>query len=238
MPTQPAKKSPNLKSEATRTRILESALATFRERGFEKSTMREIATVAEVAVGAAYYYFDSKDAIVMAFYQRAQQEMAPSLDAILSEEKTFADRLRGIIGYKFEYFAPNRALLGALSAHIDPSHPLSPFSQETAAIREQDIGFFARAVAESKVKAPSHIQPYLPRLLWLYQMGLLLFWVYDGSPGQARTQLLFDKTLNMILLGLRLASLPFLRPLHRLAGELLEVIYDEPSATSTKAAKR
>jgi AcrR family transcriptional regulator len=228
-PTQPGKKSTMLKSEATRARILESALATFRERGFEKSTMREIAVAAGVAVGAAYYYFDSKDAIVMAFYQRAQQEMAPSLDAILSKSKTLEARLRGLITYKFEYFAPNRALLGALSAHVDPTHALSPFSQETAAIREQDIAFFARAVDDSKVKLPSNIRPYLPRLLWLYQMGLLLFWVYDHSPRQTRTQFLFDKTLKMMLITLRLAGLPFLRPIHRLAGDLLEVIYGTAS---------
>jgi AcrR family transcriptional regulator len=223
--TQPEKKPPLLKSEATRARILESALATFRERGFEKSTMREIAAAAGVAVGATYYYFDSKDAIVMAFYQRAQQEMAPSLDAILSDAKTLEARLRGLITHKFKYFYANRALLGALSAHADPAHALSPFSQETAAIREQDTEFFERAVEDSKVKLPSNISPYLPRLLWLYQMGLLLFWVYDHSPRQARTQILFDKTLKMMLITLRLAGLPFLRPIHRLAGELLEIIY-------------
>ena len=223
-PSQAEKKAP-IKSEATRTRILESALAIFRERGFEKSTMREIATAARVAVGSDYYYFDSKDAIVMAFYQRAQQEMAPSLDTILSEEKTLEGRLRGVIAYKFEYFSANRALLGALSGHVDPAHALSPFSAETAAIREQDIAFVNRAVADSKVKLPSSIQPYLPRLLWLYQMGLILFWVYDHSPKQAQTQILFDKTLKMILISLKLAGLPLLRPIHRLAGELLEVIY-------------
>jgi AcrR family transcriptional regulator len=227
---QPAKKPPSLKSEATRARILESALATFRERGFEKATMREIAAAAEVAVGAAYYYFDSKDAIVMAFYQQAQEEMAPSLKAILGNAQTLEGRLRGAISFKLEYFLPNRALLGALSAHVDPGHPLSPFSEETAAIREQDIGVFEQIVERSKVKPPPAIQPYLPRLLWLYQMGLLLFWVYDRSPNQARTKILFDKTLKMILLGLRLGRLPFLRPVHRLAGELLEVIYGKPSA--------
>jgi AcrR family transcriptional regulator len=222
--TQPEKKV-SLKSDETRARILESALVTFRERGFENSTMREIAASAGVAVGATYYYFDSKDAIVMAFYQRAQQEMAPSLDAILSEAKTLEARLRGLIKHKFEYFQANRALLGALSAHIDPAHSLSPFSRETAAIREQDIAFFERAVEDSKVKLPSNIIPYLPRLLWLYQMGLLLFWVYDQSPRQGRTQILFDKTLKMVLLALQMARLPFLRPIHRLAGELLEMIY-------------
>jgi AcrR family transcriptional regulator len=213
------------KADATRARILETALATFRERGFESATMREIAASAGVAVGAAYYYFDSKDAIVMAFYQRAQVEMAPSLDAMLAEAKTLEARLRGLITHKFKYFQANRALLGALSAHIDPAHPLSPFSRETIAIREQDTAFFARAVEDSKVKLPPNILSYLPRLLWLYQMGLLLFWVYDHSPRQARTQLLFDKTLNMLLITLRVAGLPVLRPIHRLAGELLEVIY-------------
>jgi AcrR family transcriptional regulator len=223
--TQLEKKPPVPKSDATRARILESALATFRERGFEKSTMREIAAAAGVAVGATYYYFDSKDAIVMAFYERAQQEMAPALDAILSEAKTLEARLRGLIAHKFKYFYANRALLGALSAHVDPAHALSPFSQETAAIRERDTAFFERAVEDSKVKLPSNISPYLPRLLWLYQMGLLLFWVYDHSPKQARTQILFDKTLKMMLITLRLAGLPFLRPIHRLTGELLEIIY-------------
>ena len=46
--------------------------------------MREIAAAAGVAVGAAYYYFDSKDALVMAFYEQAQEDMTPSLDAILA----------------------------------------------------------------------------------------------------------------------------------------------------------
>ena len=73
------------KSEATRQRILAAALRVFRERGFDAATMREVAAEAGVAVGAAYYYFDSKDAIVMAFYEQSQQEMAPELEAILQE---------------------------------------------------------------------------------------------------------------------------------------------------------
>ena len=215
------------KSEETRTRILGAALAVFRERGFERSTMREIATAAEVAVGAAYYYFESKDAIVMAFYERSQNQMRPQIEALLDKSKTLEARLRAIISTKFECFGPNRKLLGALSAHADPEHPLSPFSSETKTIREQDIAFFSRAVADSAVKLPSNIKPYLPRLLWMYQMGLILFWVYDRSENQKRTTLLYEKTLKMILVTLKLAGIPLLRPLHRLAGELLEVVYGE-----------
>jgi len=215
------------KSEATRAHILDAALRVFRERGFQAATMREIAAAAGVAVGAAYYYFDSKDALVMTFYEQSQEQMAPALDSILASSRTFEARLRGIIGQKFDYFAPNRALVGALSSHIDPEHPLSPFGAVTAPIRDRDVSYFVRAVNESGIKLPPSIQPYLPRLLWLYQMGLLLFWVYDRSPRQAHTTLLFDKTLAMMLLAIKLAGLPLLKPFYRPAGELLKTIYGE-----------
>lgn len=215
------------KSEETRRRILEAALEIFRERGFEGATMRDIAARAEVATGAAYYYFDSKEAIVMAFYERAQEELRVALERLLEEPGTFEEWLRRIVQAKLDYFLPNRKLLGALSAHTDPAHPLSPFSEKTRPVREQDIGFFARAVEESKVRLPKNLAPYLPRLLWLYQMGIILFWVYDGSPGQRRTAELFDKTVKMIVLTLRLAAIPLLRPMHRLAADLLRAVYGE-----------
>ncbi len=218
------------KSEETRGRILEAALSVFRERGFEKATMREIAAEAGVAVGAAYYYFDSKDALVMAFYERSQGEMHAGIEAGLDDlrssgAKSLEARLRVVIGTKFAYFAPNRKLLGALSAHSDPEHPLSPFSAETAVIREQDIASFERVVTESKIKLPPTVAPYLGRLLWMYQMGLILFWVYDRSPGQERTMQVYEKTLKMLMATLKIAGFPLLRPIHRAAGELLGMLY-------------
>jgi AcrR family transcriptional regulator len=224
--TTPEKKQTGLKkSGETRARILEAALRVFRERGFERATMREIAAEAEVAVGAAYYYFESKEAIVMAFYERSTGQMRPVLEEILERSRTLEERLRGLIDEKFHCFGHNRKLLGALSAHADPEHSLSPFSRDTAAIRDQDIGFFERAVEDSKVKLPPRIKPYLPRLLWMYQMGLILFWVYDRSDEQKRTRLLFDQSLKMLLLTLRLAGFPLLRPMHKMAADLLDAVY-------------
>lgn len=223
------------KSDETRSRILEAALRVFGERGFERATMREIATEAGVATGAAYYYFDSKDSIVMAFYERAQATMHPQIEAALDTATTLEARLRAIISAKFNYFAPNRHLLSALTAHTDPDHPLSPFSAETAPIREQDIASFERAARESRIKLPAATSPYLGRLLWMYQMGLILFWVYDKSPDQTRTRLLYDKTLKLLLTTLKLAGFPLLRPLHTIAGDLLATIYDDKPPTELPA---
>lgn len=218
------------KSEATRARILHAALRVFRERGFHEATMREIAAAAEVAVGAAYYYFDSKNALVMAFYEESQNHLVPAIDQSLDQSRSLEQRLHVIVEHKLDYFAPNRALMSALSAHIDPRHPLSPFGAGTAPIRDRDVAFFARAISDSNVHIAPSIAPYLARLLWLYQMGLMLYWVYDDSPQQQRTRQLLDKSLHLILFALRIASVPLLRPIYRPAGELLRLVYGEDAS--------
>ena len=215
------------KGELTRNTILATALQLFRDKGFEATTMRDIANQAGVALGAAYYYFDSKDTIVMGFYERAQEQLTPLLDRSLGNAQILRERLRAIIQTKFDYFAADRKLMGALSAHIDPRHPLSPFSKETCGIRDHDIAFFARALKDGKVRVPEDLYVYLPRVLWLYQMGLILFWVYDSSPKQERTMKLFDKSLDIVVALIKLSSLPPLRPVRKLATGLLEIAYGE-----------
>ena len=58
----------------TRERILDAALGLFRRKGFEGATMRDIARAAGMSLGAAYYYFETKEALVLAYYQRVQDQ--------------------------------------------------------------------------------------------------------------------------------------------------------------------
>jgi len=212
------------KAEATQARILDVALDLFRRQGFDQTTMREIAAQAEVSLGSAYYYFDSKEDLVMAFYDRAGAEIGGRIASSLSGAKTFEERLRVILAAKFDYFLPNRAFLGALFRHAaDPQNRLSPFSDETAHIREQDQGYFRQAI-EAKaggIDVPKDLAPHLPKMLWLYQMGLILFWIYDRSPQQRRTHALREKSLVLLLSSLKLASFALLRPLRSKIIDLL-----------------
>src|SRR5262245_20865442 len=107
------------KAEATRAQILSAAVALFSEHGFATATMREIAARAGVATGAAYYYFPSKDAIVLAFYEQAQTDLAPQLEQALAKSKDLKQRLRVILECKLNYFAPSRRFLATLAASTD-----------------------------------------------------------------------------------------------------------------------
>ena len=216
---------PATKAEETGLRILDSALTLFRQEGFDTATMRDIAQKAGVATGAAYYYYPSKDAIVMDFYQRSCAEMQPKIEAALDRANGLEARLRELIHVKLVHFAPNRGVLRALLRNgADPKHPLSPFSPETKAIRDIDIAWFRRILVDCETRIPRDLEPHLPGVLWFFQMGVIFFWVIDESPNQSRTAKLLELATKSVATLIRVSALPLMRPVRKSALQLIEVV--------------
>ena len=211
------------RAEDTRKKIYEAAMELFREKGFDETTMRDIAAKAGVALGGAYYYFSSKDAIVLAFYGELQQSSTSIVGDALADKKKLKDRIRAVIDQRLNLLAPNRKFCAALFRHApDGADPLSPFSEETRLIREAAVGQMRTALEGGDIKIPADLKPRLPYLLWLYQMALIMFWLYDHSPNQERTQRLIDKSLGLLVNLLRVSSLPLMKPLRKTVLELVE----------------
>ena len=216
---------PAPKSEETRRRILSAALKLFRDRGFEAATMRDIAEEAGVATGAAYYYFPSKDAIVMEFYRSSSTEMQPKIAAALDNATGLEQRLHQVIRAKWDHFAPHRGVLRALLRNgADPGYPLSPFSSQTREIREIDIGWFRRILVDCGVRIPKDLEPHLPDVLWFFQMGAIYFWVIDESPRQANSNRLLAIAAKSIASLIRISALPLMRPVRKAALEVVQIV--------------
>jgi len=213
------------KSEETARRILDAALDLFRQEGFDNVTMRGIAEAAQVATGAAYYYYPSKEAIVMALYQRSHNEMQPRIRTALEGVNGLEARLRALIQVKLDYFKQDRGVLRALlRVGADPKHPLSPFSTETRAIRDADIEWFREILEDCGIRIPRDIAPQLPDVLWFFQMGIIFFWVIDDSRGQERTKSLLELGTKSVTGLVRLSALPLTRPLRKTALELIAIV--------------
>lgn len=211
------------RAEDTRRKIFEAAMELFREKGFDETTMRDIAAKAGVALGGAYYYFSSKDAIVLAFYRQMQETSNDLVLDALAGRKKLKERIRCVLEKRLQLLEPNRKFCAALFRHSpDSADPLSPFSDETRLIRDAAIEHMRIAVEGSDAKVSSDVKPRLPYLLWLYQMAIIMFWLYDRSPHQERTQRLLDKSLGLLVNLLRLSSLPLMKPLRKAALELVE----------------
>lgn len=201
-------------SEETRTQILETALALFRERGFDATTIRDIATAAELSLGAAYYYFPSKEAIVGAYYHYIQEEHHARATDAFTHAGDLRARLRAAMHTKIDIVQKDRALLRALFRYGgDPDHPLSWFGTATRKHRQLSIGVFAEAVAGERF--PPDVRETAPVLLWTLHMGILLYFIYDGSPNQRRTRTLIDAAVDFAVDARRVATSPLLRPIRR-----------------------
>jgi AcrR family transcriptional regulator len=216
-PTESPRKK---KGELTRKRILEAALGLFRKQGFDETNMREIAAAAGLSLGAAYYYFPSKEAIVLGYYADVQGEREERARSLFARTSDVRERLRGIIHASLDSVEKDRRLLGALFRGVgDPASALGPFAAETRAVRDGNVALFAEAIGPS---VSSAVRPVLARALWLLQLGLLLQFIHDKSPKQARTRKLVDGVVDLLAPLLPLIASPAMAALRERVVRLLD----------------
>jgi AcrR family transcriptional regulator len=75
---------------STRDRILNAALDLFIEKGFDKTSLREIAEQIGVTKAALYYHFASKEDILMALHQRLHEFGSDALAQLGDQEPSSA----------------------------------------------------------------------------------------------------------------------------------------------------
>ena len=219
------------KGEQTRAHILDTALTLFRERGYEGTTMRAIAAEASVSTGNAYYYFESKEHLIQAFYERSHQEHLAACSEVLESDSDLGVRLLGVMRAKLGTAMPYHRFSRILfKTAADPRSPLNPFSDESTPVRQEATQLFADVVTGSTTKVHPELAAHLPKLLWLYQMGVILYWIHDTSPGCDKSYRLTEGTVGLVVRLIKAANFPLMRPLTRAALGLLDELDDESAS--------
>ena len=224
-PKHKKKETKTVKGDQTKALILETALEMFRERGYDNTTMRAVAQKAGVSLGNAYYYFHSKEYLIQAFYQRLHDSHIEATLPALEYDKTLKARLLTAMRTKIDTMKPYHQFAGVLfKTAANPKSPLNPFGDESDPVREQQIQLFDKVLEGSSRRIPKDLRAELPYLLWVYSMGIVLFWIHDSSPKHQRTYRMIDHTVDLLDKLIHLASNPFMRPLRKQALRLVEEI--------------
>jgi AcrR family transcriptional regulator len=212
------------KSDDTRAKISEAAIESFRERGYDQTTIRLIADRVGISVGNAYYYFPTKNHLVQELYVRVQTEHLERAQQAFGNSTDIAKRLEiALLAGLDSTAAYHPTAPEFLAAAIPPTSAVSPFGDEAADSRALAIQVFQEVVDGSTNAIPADLKRQLPELLWLAYMGLTLYWVYDKSSGQTKTRALATGASKLFGTVLPLARLPFARgPLNQ-ALELVRV---------------
>lgn len=235
------------KSEQTRALILETAMRLFQERGYDKTTMRAIAQEAGVSVGNAYYYFEGKEHLIQGFYDRIATEHRVAIRDVLARETDLEARLAGVLKVWLDIATPyHEFAVQFFKNAADPDSPLSPFSAESEHARVEAINIHRQVLAgATKTKVPEELRDVLPELMWLSQMGLVLYWIFDRTEGRERSYRLAERGARLTARGVTLARFRVLRPLVREVHELftdflpgMTNAIPDPAKAKAKASKK
>jgi AcrR family transcriptional regulator len=126
--------------EESQARLLDSALRLFAREGYERTTVRMIAEDAGVAQGLLYNYFDGKEGLLRALFERSMRDVAESF-ALAEDDPDPRVRLAHYIRGSFAVLRRNLSFW-RLSYHVrmqpGVAEGLGPkLAEWTAAIRAE-----------------------------------------------------------------------------------------------------
>jgi AcrR family transcriptional regulator len=185
--------------EQTKERILEAALALFRQKGLEATTTKEISRKAGIAEGTLFNYFKTKEDLALYFFQKETEDLIQWFGADARLQKApLPEKLFAILHRQLEYLEPYEEFIGAVFCRsLQPASSLSPLSFESQELRLKYLRFIRSVLQEAEQNAE------IPRVgdlgayaVGLFYLGIVAHWLQDVSRGKQKTLALLDRALN------------------------------------------
>ena len=224
---RPAGETPQ--GAATRARLYSIAMRLIAERGYEATTLRDIAKEGGVSVGLLYRYFPNKQAVVIALYDELSADYARQAEAMPAGN--WRDRFVFALTTSLGVLEPHRVALRALTPVLvgDPSDGI--FSGTTAFSRLRVLGSFETAITGATDAPKSPLAEALGRLLYMIHLAVLLWWLLDKSPRQRATAALVSLTQQLLpSAALALRVPPVRRFVIAVDALIREALFEDPVA--------
>lgn len=109
-------------SALKRERILSAAMSVFASRGYDKSSMEEIASRARIGKTTLYYYFESKEAMFLDAVQAAYNSFFAVIEEKLATHTRFEDRFRAILKLPIRFIFESMPILMEAQNSIPPAY--------------------------------------------------------------------------------------------------------------------
>ena len=179
------------KGELAQKRIVESALRLFVSKGYEETTMRDLAAAAGYSPGLTYRYFASKEDLVLELYRWLALQLEELV--LTLPVASIADRFHALMDALLTVMAPHRLTLVALSgAALNPLSRAGVFGVEGAEVRRRARASYLVVVSGAKDAPRASQVEDLATLLYGLQLALVLFWLQDLSDETRQTRKLLQ----------------------------------------------
>lgn len=88
------------KKEETRRTIIDCALDLFKGKGFQETSMEEIAEKSDVSKGTLYNYFPDKESILVGYFQFSTDNYSEAIKEALTDNQDLKVKLNNLLDFK------------------------------------------------------------------------------------------------------------------------------------------
>jgi AcrR family transcriptional regulator len=170
-------RGPYAKTEARRAEILRTALTAFSARGFQGSSLREIAEAVGLSQAGVLHHFASKEALLAAVLE--EKDLISVQHFGDAHGIGVLDALRGVVAENLAQPGLIRLFTTLSAEAIHPDHPAHEYFQlRYAAARELFAGSLARGKAEGDIRADADVDMAATLLIAIMD-GLQMQWLLN-----------------------------------------------------------
>jgi TetR/AcrR family transcriptional regulator, cholesterol catabolism regulator len=187
----------------SRQEILRTAARLFQQRGYDATSMNDVAAALKLSKGGLYHHFQSKDEILFEIMNHA---MEITQERVLNPVRGIADpedRLRALIRLHIEVVLSPRDR--EITVMLHENHPLPPALRKRINARKKDyIHFLESLMTEVQIKAQHQTKGKVsPRAAAFALLGMIN-WIYQWykPEGELQAQNLIPQFTELIFGGI------------------------------------
>jgi len=187
----------------SRQEILRTAARLFQQRGYDATSMNDVAAALKLSKGGLYHHFQSKDEIL---YEIMNHAMEITEERVLNPVRGIADpeeRLRALIRLHIEVVLSPRDR--EITVMLHENHPLPPALRKRINIRKKDyIHFLESLMTEVQGKSKNQTKGKVsPRAAAFALLGMIN-WIYQWykPEGELQAKNLIPQFTDLIFGGI------------------------------------
>ena len=171
-----------------RKEIFDTSVHLILEKGFNETTMREIAAAAGIGKSTLYDYFASKDEILIKYFEAEIQKITERAKEIMNLDLSISEKLRRIMQMHLAYLVDNKKLYLKLTVE---AQRLSLQSQQRIQTSRHTYQDMLRALIEAGIQA-GEFREINPLLAARSIFSLLSLAVFTSRPTGTPLEMMED----------------------------------------------
>ena len=185
----------------SRQEILRTAARLFQQRGYDATSMNDVAAALKLSKGGLYHHFQSKDEILFEIMDHA---MEITETRVLAPARSIADpeeRLRALIRLHIEVVLSPADR--EITVMLHENHPLAPVLRKRINIRKKEYVHFVENLIAEVQKARQAKGAVSPRAAAFALLGMIN-WIYQWykPEGELQTHNLVPQFTSLVFAGI------------------------------------